>query len=116
MGAVVFTIDPLGVGSAGNRRCVIGSYHLSTSYASGGDTFDPSDIGLQILDEIVLGLARDSGSETVIACDCTAVLPLVATQFTAGTPAGKITGYAVPAEVSPGDQSAFIGRFVAFGS
>jgi hypothetical protein len=116
MGAVVFTLDAQGVGSDGNRRVVIGKYHLSTTYASGGDTFDPSDIGLEILDEIVLGPARDPGSETVIICDCTATAPLAATRFTTGSPAGKITGYAVPAEISSGDQSAFVGRFVAFGS
>lgn len=129
MGALTFAIDQMKPGSAGDNRQVIGTLTFSDAYATGGDTFDPADLGLMILDSMEIEVGNNGVDNTPLQPRCANAVPIMSTKASGGSPSGRVTAYAIPgtpaanigtevglAEIDNGtDLSAFSARFVAYG-
>lgn len=112
MGAVVV----VSVSSEGDltlsKRIVIGTLHLSTSYASGGDTFTVGQFGLEKIDFMSLNLGLNSGDVTK-AILLTPILPATATGSAA---AGTIQAFWSAASATflaeaSGDLHAYVANY-----
>lgn len=111
---VTFTIFPDGIDASGHKTRIIGTLTLSADYQTGGDTFDPGQLGLAVLDQLILGFGRDPNSgASLIACRQTNDTPLQAS--TTSTPAGKIQAFTALDAEATGNLSAFVVPFVAWG-
>lgn len=105
MGACVVTLDTGPTHSVDHQRRVTGTLHLSTSYASGGDTWTAANFGLGLVDDIVI----DSGA-WVFQPDITN--KKIKAFTAAGTPGPTVALSEVSATT---DLSATVVRFRAYG-
>jgi hypothetical protein len=111
---VTVNIFPDGYDASGHRTRIHGYLTLSDDYQAGGDTFDPGQFGLAVLDSLVLGLGRHAGGTTIIfPVYVEAAAPLQAS--TTETPAGLIQAFTATGTEFSGDASGFVIPFVAFG-
>ena len=68
MGALTFTLDTENIAvSFGNKKVTFGTLTFSGSYSAGGDTYDPSDVGLAVVDMFIVQAAVTTVPAAILA-------------------------------------------------
>lgn len=101
MGALTVKIDQT-FSSAGNRTMVLGTLTWSSSYATGGDTVDPMQLGLDILDALIVGPALNATPIAFVPA-VTSAFPAKSTMLSGGTPPVKVAAMTVPDPIPAAD-------------
>ncbi|TAK94594.1 hypothetical protein EPO05_06125 [Patescibacteria group bacterium] len=104
--------------SDGNVRKVFGKMTFSNSYASGGDTFDPIDMGLAQLDMLQINPAVDA-TPIILIPVCLNTYPVPSTRTSSGStaPLGRVALFLqdFTQVTATTNESTFSADFVAWG-
>jgi len=125
VGALTFAMDPDLPIAFGNRRMVTGMMFFSNSYATGGDTFEPNDLGFELLELLIVAPSFVIGSsDKVVIPVCTRIRPItqseaagtVALYGVDTTPNADVGAQSALQEITAGTNvSTFCARFLAIG-
>lgn len=117
MGALTITLLGMQPSVDGNQRTVMGKMTFSDSYATGGDTFDPIQLGLAQLDLLLVTAASDA-NPAIITAKCMNTYPLASKTLnpTNGTD-GLVAAFAAAGteEAAQTNLSTFSFNFLAIG-
>ena len=119
MGACTIIGTPkVGPSGLADENVSHGEFSLSASVAAGGDTLDPSILGLGTLDRLILGLPRLVSGAAVT----TIIFPTVRTALPQRTPTFggsgqvKIQAFTATSSEFTGDGSIYAIPYVAYGA
>lgn len=117
MGTVVVTIanpGPDPVDYFGSRKVVFGTLHLSTSYATGGDSYTAGQFGMERIDMLEIAQPGDGNTTSWMLAP---ILPTTVGQSAAGKiqAFGTGSGAGALAEAGNIDLSSFVANFLAIG-